>query len=78
MGYKGSILGGSWDLVSTVISTLSGVISNYKYSYLNIIALVTKSHDPLSKDSMKSRASRCLGFGARVFNWTFEVSAPWT
>ena len=28
-------LGGSWDLVSTVISTLSGVISNYKYSYLN-------------------------------------------
>ena len=30
-----SLLGGSWDLVSTVISTLSGVISNYKYSYLN-------------------------------------------
>ena len=29
------VLGGSWDLVSTVISTLSGVISNYKYSYLN-------------------------------------------
>ena len=29
------LLGGSWDLVSTVISTLSGVISNYKYSYLN-------------------------------------------
>ena len=27
--------GGSWDLVSTVISTLSGAISNYKYSYLN-------------------------------------------
>ena len=39
--YHGSIsamwgvLGGSWDLVSTVISTLSGVTSNYKYSYLN-------------------------------------------
>ena len=29
------LLGGSWDLVSMVISTLSGVISNYKYSYLN-------------------------------------------
>ena len=28
------ILGGSWDLVSKVISTLSGVISNYKYGYL--------------------------------------------
>ena len=30
-----ALLGGSWDLVSTVISTLSGVISNYKYRYLN-------------------------------------------
>ena len=29
------LLEGSWDLVSTVISTLSGVISNYKSSYLN-------------------------------------------
>ena len=29
------LLGGSWDLVSTVISTLSGVISSYKFSYLN-------------------------------------------
>ena len=28
-------LGGSWDLVSMVISTLIGVISNYKYGYLN-------------------------------------------
>ena len=28
-------LGGSWDLVSTVISTLIGVISTYKCSYLN-------------------------------------------
>ena len=26
--------GGSWDLVSMVISTLSGVICNYMYSYL--------------------------------------------
>ena len=29
-----TILGGSWDLVSKVISPLIGVISNYKYSYL--------------------------------------------
>ena len=29
------LLGGSWDLVSMVISTLSGVISNYKFSCPN-------------------------------------------
>ena len=29
-----SILGGSWDLVSRVISTLIGIISNSHYSYL--------------------------------------------
>ena len=29
------LLEGSWDLVSMVISTLIGLISNYKYSYLN-------------------------------------------
>ena len=28
------ILGGSWDLVSKVLSTLIGVISSYKYNYL--------------------------------------------
>ena len=27
-------LGGSWDLVSTVITTLIGVIRSYNYSYL--------------------------------------------
>ena len=32
-----------------VLSTLSGVISNEKYSDLNYKTLVTKSHDPLSK-----------------------------
>ena len=32
---KETSLGGLWDLVSTVISALSGVISSYKYSYLN-------------------------------------------
>ena len=29
------LLGGSWDLVTKVISTLSGAISNCKYSYLS-------------------------------------------
>ena len=28
-----SVLGGSWDLVSTVISTSTGFIDGYKYSY---------------------------------------------
>ena len=28
------LLGGSWDLVSKVISTLIGVITKYNYSYL--------------------------------------------
>ena len=32
--YTAPLLGGSGDLVSMVISTLSGIISNYKYSYL--------------------------------------------
>ena len=42
---RGSLLlGGSWDLVSKVISTLSGVISVVTL----IITLVTKSHDPPS------------------------------
>ena len=39
-----SMLGGSWDLVSKVISTLSGVTSVVTV----IITVVTKSHDPLS------------------------------
>ena len=38
------VLGGSWDLVSKVISTLIGVISIVTL----VITLVTKSHDPLS------------------------------
>ena len=41
------LLGGSWDLVSKVISTLIGVLTKYNYSYL-FITLITKSHDPLS------------------------------
>ena len=38
------VLGGSWDLVSKVISTLNEVISIVTL----IITLVTKSHDPSS------------------------------
>ena len=30
-----NVLGGSWDFVSKVISPLIGVISKYKYVYLN-------------------------------------------
>ena len=37
-----AVLGGSWDLVSKVISTLFGVISIVTL----IISPVTKSHDP--------------------------------
>ena len=40
------LLGGSWDFVSKVISPLIEVIRKYKYSYLNYITLLTKSHDP--------------------------------
>ena len=44
VGWATAILGGSWDLVSKVISTLTGVISIVTL----IITPVTKSHDPLS------------------------------
>ena len=40
-----ALLGGSWDLVSKVISTLIGVISIVTLT----TTLVTKSHDPLSR-----------------------------
>ena len=40
-----ALLGGSWDLVSKVISTLIGVIGIVTL----ITTLVTKSHDPLSR-----------------------------
>ena len=33
IGFGLGLLGGSWDLVSKVISALIGVVSNYKYSY---------------------------------------------
>ena len=39
------LLGGSWDLVSKVISTLIGVISIITF----LITLVAKSHEPLSR-----------------------------
>ena len=31
---EGVLLGGSWDFVNRVISTLIGLTSNYNYSYL--------------------------------------------
>ena len=45
------ILGGSWDLVSKVISTLSGVIS----VATSIITPDTKSHDPPSMGVSENR-----------------------
>ena len=42
---ESTILGGSWDLVSKVTSTLIGGIS----IATPIITLVTKSHDPVSR-----------------------------
>ena len=55
-----ALLGGSWDLVSTVISTLIGVIR-----IITIVTLfttpVTKSHDPLSR-ALGLSGSRVLGF----------------
>ena len=50
------LLGGSWDLVSTVTSTLIGAISKYKYSFL-IYNLSYKSHEPLSKSSSPKAVS---------------------
>ena len=64
------VLEGSWDLVSMVISTLTGVISIISIVTL-IITLVAKSHDPLSmppfltgySSGFPGRAFRCsLGF----------------
>ena len=54
--FWGNVLGGSWDLVSKVISTLSGLISNCKYIVTVTITPVNKSHDPLS--SLSSRTER--------------------
>ena len=42
------VVEGSWDLVSRVISSLIGVMSNYNYIVTLLITLVTKSHDPPS------------------------------
>ena len=50
------ILGGSWDLVSKVISTLIGVRSIVTL----IITLVTKSHDPLSSVFLRACLLCCM------------------
>ena len=59
-------LGGSWDLVSKVISTSIGVISIVTL----IITLVTKSHDPLSRfrvhGSFSFDPSCLLAVGSKV------------
>ena len=50
-------LGGSWDLVSKVISTLIGLIVTYNYSYLICSPNFSKSHDPLSRSHVPSDES---------------------
>ena len=49
VGGNGVVLGGSWGLISTALSTANGAISYCKYSYLIFMTLVTKSHEPSSK-----------------------------
>ena len=43
------LLGGQLDLVSMVVSNLSGFANHYQYSYPKGIPTVAKSHDPLSR-----------------------------
>ena len=78
---RGSLLGGSWDLASKLISTLIGVLSIVTL----IITLVTKSHDPLSRVEMGVRASELhrlglsawlAGFGACVGVILLSIAAP--
>ena len=58
-------LGGSWDLVSKVISTLIRVISIVTL----IITLATKSHDPLSR----TFRSQGVGFGEGFDELWFRI-----
>ena len=62
----GNPLGGSWDLVSKVISTCIGVIS-CKCRYLNCNPTVTKSHD-LSTTLLTPRHS-----STAVHSWGFDL-----
>ena len=52
-----TVLGGSWDLVSKVISTLIGVISIVTL----FITSLTKSHDPPSSDAENHGAEKKEG-----------------
>ena len=46
------LLGGSWDLVTRVISKVTVLITTYNPNYS--ITLLTKSHDPVSSNPYKS------------------------
>ena len=67
------LLGGSWDLVSKVISTLIGVISIVTL----IITLVTKSHDPLSRSLAQLRAEMDPGIPV-TFGRMRQVCRTWS
>ena len=62
------ILGGSWDLITRVISTLIGVISIVTL----LIRLVTKSHDPLSR--VKGFDFWVQGLGVQGFGAVAETA----
>ena len=70
------ILGGTWDLVSRVISTLIGVVTRYNYSYLTY-SPITKSHDPLSNqghpDSGANKLASTTTNDGPLFRSRFEI-----
>ena len=43
-----ALLGGSWDLASRIMSTITGIIGNYQYAYV-FYDPVIGSHEPSSK-----------------------------
>ena len=67
------VLGGSRGLVSTVISPLTGVVSNYKYSYFSYNdPIATKSHEPLSGIHHASPQALKRSFGPAQYRSRIE------
>ena len=72
------VLGGSWDLVSTVISTLTGVRTNYKYSYLVYNHSYYKSREPLSTSAAPASLEFRKRRAVRSWNLVFRhVASGW-
>ena len=67
------LFGGSWDLVSAVISTLIGAISNYRYSYVIYNGFRAQgSHSNMFPSTAKSLRVKGLGL-----IYTLEVMFSW-